>query len=181
MIVAVPAWVLLAATTIPVRLIGPSWFVTYLVTPALSVVAALVAVYVGHRLALNAQREQARKDARQAQRREVAEQNRLLDQALSEIDAVSARLTRPIGPGGPIDVDLDAVVANATRSDLRGLLEPLMRGWVAYDDARGRWVQGDERPDAEVASLARALASLKAATEERLRVGREALDRLEVP
>jgi hypothetical protein len=172
------------ANVVHVDLIGPAWWVTYILVPLISVAIALFAAYMTHRFTLREQQKQLRIERRNNERQIQVDQNGKLASLVLMLDSVGATLDTAVPEAQPPSIPVSSLIDLGVKCELGDVLSDLVRAGVAYDSARQRWKPGDASISAEVTARTRdvkdALAPVKAVAQGTLDNGRARLNQLDL-
>lgn len=173
-------------TTEPVHvvLVGPGWWVAYVVTPAISVVVALLSVYAGHRWALSQQAKAFQAEKRKAERDLQVQQNVTLETLANSLRGITELLVAATHHAQqPPSVDLAPVLEVASSCGVGQVLAPLLQAQAQYETARVAWKESDQATVATMVhrndALREAVGNLTVIVEAILRSGQSHLNRLD--
>lgn len=174
-----------STNVVHVDLIGPAWWVTYIVVPLISVVIALFTAYMTHRFTLREQQKQLRIDQRNNERQNQVEQNGKLESLLLMLDSTNATLDSADPAVQPPSLPISSLIDLGVKCAMGDVLSDLVRATAAYDSIRQRWKPGDASISAEVVALVQnvkdALAPVRAVAQGTLDNGRARLNQLDLP
>jgi thiosulfate dehydrogenase [quinone] large subunit len=172
-------------SVVHVDLVGPAWWITYIVIPLTSVAIALFTAFITHRFTLREQDKQLRIEQRNNERQSQVNQNGKLESLIMMLDFAKATLDNTAPGAQPPSIPLTSLIDLGTKCELGDVLGDLTRAGTAYDSVRQRWNAGDASISAEVQALARsvkeALTPITAVAQSTLNNGRARLDQLDLP
>jgi hypothetical protein len=140
-----------------VQLIGPSWWVPYLLAPVISAMVALVAAYAAHRWALREQRIQRNKEKLATDRQAQADQNVRFQGLIGVISTLDAVLSTVVQGAVPPPIAVEPVVEIGNTCGLEGVLGDVTNFGATYNAAQRVWNANDSSKSTAATNSAHAL------------------------
>jgi len=178
-----PVWVI--SNVLHVELIGPAWWISYLIVPFISVLIALLAAWVAHRLTMREQQRQFKEERLNNERRTQVDQNVKLERLITMLNSANAALDTATFTTDIPSIPVTSLVDLATRCQLGDVFADFIRYGVSYESVRQKWQAGDTSNPAELhaasQNLRDELVYIKAVTQSTLENGWTRLNQLDLP